>query len=160
MFCNAMMSLTTYLAEIFGLYMALLGVFMLVRKQAMIDLMAAFGESRPLIYVLATLRVLIGLAIILAHNRWTDMLPAAVTLLGWITLLRGVILLVLPHQTERKALIFFQRSGPYYAIALIAIVRTWSRPCLRWFCRLNQHLSAFHGPGSLSIPSWRSPNDK
>ncbi len=50
------------------------------------------------------------------------MLPAAVTLLGLITLLRGVVLLVLRHLTERKALIFFQRTGPYYVIAAIAIV--------------------------------------
>jgi hypothetical protein len=45
-----------------------------------------------------------------------------VTLVGWITLLRGIALLLLPHETERKVLVFFQRSGPHYAAAIVAIV--------------------------------------
>jgi hypothetical protein len=115
------MALTTYLAEFFGLYLALMGVVMIAKKRTMMDLMAAFIDQRSLIFVLASLRVLIGLAIVLVHNRWSGTLPTVVTLLGWITLFRGIALLLLPHETERKVLAFFQRSGPYYAAAIIAI---------------------------------------
>jgi hypothetical protein len=116
------MALTTYLAEFFGLYIALMGVVMIVKKRTMMELMAAFVDQRSLIYVLASLRVLIGLAVVLAHNRWSETLPTVVTLLGWITLLRGIALLLLPHETERKVIAFFQRSAAYYAGAIVAIV--------------------------------------
>ncbi len=116
------MTLTAFLAQLLGLYIALMGVIMIVKRRTMMGLMAAFVDHRPFTYVLASLRVLIGLAIVLAHNRWTGVLSAVVTLIGWITLLRGIVLMLLPYETERKALTYFQRSGPYYAAATIAIV--------------------------------------
>ncbi len=116
------MALTTYLAELFGLYIALMGVVMIVKQQAMREFMVAVVEQRALLYLLAALRVLIGLAIVLAHNRWSGTLPTVVTLLGWVTLARGLALWLVPPETERKILACFQRSGPYYAAAIIAIV--------------------------------------
>jgi hypothetical protein len=43
------MALTTYLAELFGLYIALMGVVMIVKTKAMRELMAAFVDHRALI---------------------------------------------------------------------------------------------------------------
>jgi uncharacterized membrane protein YkgB len=116
------MALTTYLAKLFGLYVALMGVVMIVKPRAMRELMAAFVDQRALLYLLGALRVLIGLAIVLGHNRWSGTLPTIVTLLAWITLVRGLAMLLVPPETERKMLACFQRSGPYYAAAIIAIV--------------------------------------
>lgn len=116
------MTLTTYLAELVGLYIALMGVVMIVKPQAMREFMAAFVDQRALLYLLGAFRVLIGLAIVLGHNRWSGTLSTVVTLLGWITLVRGLAMLLMPPQAERKLLTCFQRSGPYYAAAIIAIV--------------------------------------
>lgn len=68
------------------------------------------------------LRVLIGLAIVLAHNQWQGTLAIVVTLIGWITLLRGIGLMLLPADAERKVLTFFERSSQYHVAAIIAIV--------------------------------------
>src|SRR5215469_2735818 len=116
------MALTTYLAELLGLYIALMGVVMIVKPQAMRELMAGFADNRAFLYSLGALRVLLGLAIVLAHNRWSGTLPIVVTLLGWITLARGIAMLCLPPETERTVLAYFQQSGPYYAAAIVAIV--------------------------------------
>ena len=63
------MTLTTYLAELLGLYIALVGVVTIVKPRAMRDVLMAFVAQHPLLFLLATLRVLIGLAIVLSHNR-------------------------------------------------------------------------------------------
>ncbi len=55
---------------------------MLIRRQAMLEIITAFPEQRPLIYILAMLSVLIGLGIVLAHNRWSGALAIVVTLIG------------------------------------------------------------------------------
>ena len=115
------MTLTSYIAELFGLYLALMGAVMIVKPQAMREFIAAFGDQRALLYLLGALRVLIGLAIVLGHNRWSGPLPIVITLLGWISLARGIAMLLLPAEIERKVLACFQRSGPYYAAAIVAI---------------------------------------
>jgi len=64
------MTLTHYFAKLLGLYLVIGGVAFFVRKQAMTEVLALFADNRPLIYIGAMVRILLGLAIILANNRW------------------------------------------------------------------------------------------
>jgi len=116
------MALTTYLAELVGLYVALMGVVMLLKPKAIRDLLVAFVDQRAFLYLVGAFGVLSGLAIVLGHNRWSGTLPTVVTLLGWIALARGVAVLLLSPETERKIVACYQRSGPYYTAAIIAVV--------------------------------------
>ena len=68
------MTLTTYIAQLLGLYLALSGVLMIVKEQAMMVLVPKFVDSPPFLYFLGSLRVLIGLAIVLAHTMWVGTL--------------------------------------------------------------------------------------
>ena len=42
--------------------------------------------------------------------------------MGWLTLLRGIAMLLLPAETERKILAFFSRGNTWYVTASVAIV--------------------------------------
>jgi len=116
------MSLTAYVAQLLGLYLTLSGVFMIVREQAMMELVPKFVDSPPFIYFLGSLRVLIGLAIVLAYTMWVGTLGMVIYLVGWVALLRGIAMLLLPVETERKILAIFSRGNVSYATAIIAIV--------------------------------------
>lgn len=87
----------------------------------MLEIVAAFVDQRPFVFILVVLRILIGLGIVIAHNRWSGAPAMAVTIIGWITLLRGVALMLLPPQTERRVLKLFEQSGPYYGAAAAGI---------------------------------------
>ena len=119
---RADMTLTAYIAQLLGLYLVLSGVLMIVREQAMMVLVPKFVDSPPFLYFLGSLRVLIGLAIVLAHNLWIGTLGTVMIAFGWVTLLRGIAMLLLPAETERKILIIFSRGNVWYATAIIAIV--------------------------------------
>lgn len=116
------MSPVAYIAQLLGIYTVLIGGVMFVRRQAMLEIMTAIIDRRPLIFILANLRVLIGLAIVLTDNRWSGALAIVVTLIGWITLLRGIALALLPADAERKVFSWFKRTPPYYGAATVAIV--------------------------------------
>jgi hypothetical protein len=117
-----LMTLTAYVAQLLGLYLALSGVLMIVREQAMMILVPKFVDSPPFLHFLASLRVLIGLAIVLAHTMWIGKLGTVIYLVGWLTLLRGIAMLLLPVETERRILEFFSRGNAWYTTAMIAIV--------------------------------------
>ena len=125
------MSLTSYIAQLFGLYMALIGGVMLLRREAMLQIMTDIVDQRPLIFILAMLRGLIGLAIVLAHNIWSGPLTIIVTLIGRITFVRGVALLLLPADTERKVLALL-RTGRSLLWRIDRRDRAWSWIKLRW----------------------------
>ena len=84
--------------------------------------MPSKNRSAPFLYFLGSLRVLIGLAIVLAHSMWVGTLGTIVIVIGWVTLLRGIAMLLLPFETERKILAFFSRGNAWYATASVAIV--------------------------------------
>jgi hypothetical protein len=116
------MTLTAYVAQLLGVYLVLSGVLMIVREQAMMLLVPKFVDSPPFLYFLGSLRVLIGLAIVLAHNMWIGTLGTVIYVVGWLTILRGIAMLVLPVETEWKILAVFSRGNVWYTTAIVAIV--------------------------------------
>ena len=56
----------------------------------MIELVPKFVDSPTFLYFLGSLRILIGLAIVLAHVMWIGTLGLVIYLLGWVSLLRGI----------------------------------------------------------------------
>jgi hypothetical protein len=82
---------TRFLSRLLGLYCLLIGLAMLAQRQATLVTIAALLHDRPLLYVLAVWCVFAGLAMILVHNVWSGgAAPIIVTLIGWLTLLKGV----------------------------------------------------------------------
>ena len=52
-----------------------------------------------MIFFTAMLRLVAGLAIVLGHDIWTGgALPVVVTLFGWLLLVSGLALLLIPHE--------------------------------------------------------------
>ena len=57
----------------------------------------ALVHNRPLSFVAGVMAVLGGLAMVLTHNIWTGgALPVVITIMGWIILAAGLLLLFLP----------------------------------------------------------------
>jgi hypothetical protein len=115
--------LTVFLAKLIGLYCVLFGLAMVAQKQAMLDIVAALIRNGPVLLIIEAIGVTVGLAIVLGHNVWSGgALPIVVTLLGWITLIRGVVLLFL--SPERKVCFFeiFRFAEQFYLYAGITLV--------------------------------------
>lgn len=72
------MPLTAFLAQLFGIYILLISIGMLIRRQSMIEMMTTVVGQPALIYVFAMLRLLIDLAIVLACVRLTNNILASV----------------------------------------------------------------------------------
>jgi hypothetical protein len=89
-----MSSLTLYLARLFGLLTILLVGGLFFRGPAVID---ASVSNAPLMFTYGIISLAIGLAMVLGHNVWFGgVLPVVVTLMGWLILAKGAILILLP----------------------------------------------------------------
>jgi hypothetical protein len=114
---------TIFLARLIGLFAILLSLSEFVRKQAMVETANALVRDRPLLFILAMLGLLAGLAIVLAHNVWSGgALPVVVTLFGWILLIRGALLLFLPPEAVAGLIDFFHFEQLFYFYAGITLV--------------------------------------
>jgi hypothetical protein len=88
-----MSRLTVFLARLIGLSTLLVVVAFLVRGSATIDTTVA---DAPVMLVYAIISLAVGVAMILGHNVWSGgALPVVVTLVGWLILAKGLLLLLL-----------------------------------------------------------------
>ena len=88
---------TIFLSKLIGIYCILLALPMAMHKQATLLMVTALVNDASAMYLFGLITVAAGLAIILNHNRWSGgALPIVVTLVGWLTLLKGMLSLILP----------------------------------------------------------------
>ncbi len=105
---------TIYLGKLIGLYCVLLALAMISHKQATVETIIALMHDAPVLLLASIMAMAAGLAIVLGHNVWSGgMLPVVVTLAGWISLIKGLILLFLP---PASALAYFEalRYGQFF----------------------------------------------
>jgi len=113
---------TIFLGRLIGLYCLLLAVAMISHKQATVRTVTALIHDEAVLLVVSILASVAGLAIVLAHNVWTGgALPIVVTLVGWISLIKGALFLFLSPETSVayfEALRYGQLFYVYMSITL------------------------------------------
>ena len=85
--------LTVFLARYIGLFTLLLVAALLARGSALVETVVADG---PVMFVFAIISLALGLGMALGHNVWSGgAAPVVVTLVGWLLLAKGLLLLLL-----------------------------------------------------------------
>jgi len=106
---------TTFLSRLLGLYCVLVALAMLVRGRATVDTVTALLHNQPLLLILGVLTLFAGLAIVLCHNVWSGgPLPVIVTLIGSITLIKGLLFLFLSPDAQVNLFLGGLRYGQLY----------------------------------------------
>jgi hypothetical protein len=123
-----MTRLTVFLARFIGLFTVLTVLAFFVRGSEMIEATVANG---PVMLSYGIISLAIGVAMIVGHNVWSGgALPVVVTVVGWLILAKGMLLLFLPSEALTG---FFARmqygehTYLYLAPALvIGLYLTWA----------------------------------
>ena len=92
-----MSSTTKYLGKLLGFYSVLVALAMITHKEATVGMLSRLTNHAGAPFAIGLTAVAVGLAIILAHNVWSGgALPVVVTLIGWWSLIKGLLCLFLP----------------------------------------------------------------
>jgi ribose/xylose/arabinose/galactoside ABC-type transport system permease subunit len=117
------MDLTHFLARLLGLYCIVISIMMLSRRQAMLAIVTSCVQNPALLFLVELLGLAAGLAIVLGHNIWSSGLPALiVTLIGWVTLIRSIILLFFSPETIGRFVKAVRYEQNYYLFTAIPLL--------------------------------------
>lgn len=92
---------SVFLAQLIGPTLLVIGIGMIVNREAWRSMAQEFIASRALIFIAGAFAFVPGLAIVLTHNVWVAGWPVLVTLFGWIALLGGIFRLLFPQEVTR-----------------------------------------------------------
>jgi hypothetical protein len=114
--------LTVFLGRFFGLSCLLMCAALLARPKASLEAIESMKEIPGLALGTGIITMIGGTAAVVGHNVWSGgALPVAVTLLGWVTLIKGVALMAAPPRTLTtfyRALNYPARFRLYMAAAV------------------------------------------
>lgn len=92
-----MSPLTIILGKIVGLICLISCLVCLARPKASLDAAKSMAENPGLLLLSGIFTMAAGVATVIGHNVWSGgVLPTAVTVLGWMMLVKGVVLMVTP----------------------------------------------------------------
>jgi len=118
------MELTVFFARLWGGFFLIFGTLALVTRQLGRTIELTDDEA----FVISTgyVSLLMGLVTVLLHNVWVADWPVAITILGWSTLIKGILKIGFPGYIQRQAQLFKGRQ------ALEAIILLLLGACLFW----------------------------
>lgn len=116
------MATTVLLSRVLGVFIVIVGVAALFRRQALAELVATFARDRSLRTLFSAVELLAGLFLVALHRHW-DTAPAfIISLFGWMAVLESSAYLLLPDRTVQSFLAPFERPGVIAGCGVVALV--------------------------------------
>ncbi len=116
------METSQLLARVIGPYMLIAGLGLLISRDRYIDMLANMKSQPLLLMVMGAFTLLLGLLLLQFHNIWTMGWPVLVTLIGWITVLKGAVAMIAPQAMSHMAEKFKNKPTLLSMQAAIAIL--------------------------------------
>jgi len=115
------MDITIVLARICGFICLLIGVSVM-NKKYMSAVISEVENSKALFWFGGFLAAIIGTVLLSLYNTWSYGWPVLITILGWLSLLKGLAILLMPSTSWHSFYRKFKTSGIIMASGTIAII--------------------------------------
>ncbi|MGH7175024.1 MAG: hypothetical protein ACREGR_01540 [Minisyncoccia bacterium] len=117
------MALTYFYAQLLGIMLTVIGLAFLINRRHVSGVVRQLLDTPALLFAVGIVTLIFGSIFVLTHNVWDGgFLSTLVTVLAWITFLRGALLMLLPQGTVRRIFSAVNFTQSYYAIAFVFLV--------------------------------------
>lgn len=90
------MDTTIILAEVLGMTYVVLGLSMVLNKRATESAVVSLVENKGVTWLAGLVTLLLGSFMLSLNNVWTSGLPLYITILGWLTFIKGSVIILFP----------------------------------------------------------------
>ena len=90
------MDVSIFLAKVFGLYLVIVSLSLLINRQKFKQLFSDFLNNSPASFLSAIMTLIMGILLILFHNIWTTDWRVLITLLSWLVFIKGTVRVLYP----------------------------------------------------------------
>ena len=113
--------ITIYLARFWGSLFMILGLSSIAA--GLLGRIIKYTDNKSITISTGYITFLLGLVTVVLHNLWVWDWRVAITILGWVTLLKGIEKIGFPERVNKKAQMFKKRQWLWGAI--IFLIGAW-----------------------------------
>ncbi|MBT3413294.1 MAG: hypothetical protein HOJ15_00460 [Candidatus Jacksonbacteria bacterium] len=114
------MELSIFLGKVVAWYLVIAGASILINRNFIKEYTKGFSKNAALLYFAGVISLIIGLMMVISHNIWASDWRVVVTIVGWLALLKGIVLLVSPSSMIKVARAW--RDSIFLSISTIILV--------------------------------------
>lgn len=115
------MEISIYLAKFWGSLFMILGLLSVGAK--FLGRVIEYTEDKTITVSTGYITFLLGLITVVLHNIWVKDWRVAITVLGWVTLIKGIEKIAFPERVNRKAQMF--KGGQVLWGSVIFLIGAW-----------------------------------
>lgn len=113
---------TFELTQLLGLYFLIVGLIVVVRRNAFMPAIKQLMANRVLLLIVGFVEILAGLAIVLAYPQVSFSTNGVIGLIGWIVLIEGIVYLLMPSKDVQRFVKKFGTPNWYLAGGIVAVL--------------------------------------
>ncbi|MEI7688857.1 MAG: hypothetical protein WCI91_01590 [Candidatus Nomurabacteria bacterium] len=114
------METTILVIKVLGIYMMSSGLLLILKKKSLIILLKDFYSHPALIYLTSTILIFLSSIYLLQYNIWDGSYKTIVTVIVWLTMVKGLSYIFIPEILNKISVNKYQRYFVLYG--LIAFV--------------------------------------
>jgi hypothetical protein len=115
------MAFELILGRVVAIFMIVTGVAIAINRKEFASLAKELKKSNISRILGGMMDMVVGLFIVIGHNVWTNDWRVIITIIGWLAILEGSILLFMPHKSL-KFVQLWRNPATTYVSALLSIV--------------------------------------
>ncbi len=105
------MDISLFLSKITALYLVIGSIGILINAKRFAAWVKTL-KTDVYIYIGGAFSLVIGLLMVLSHNIWVADWPVVVTVMGWLALIKGIMIMWYPDAVIKMSKIYHRRSVP------------------------------------------------
>ena len=91
------MEITQFFAKFWGLYLIVMALLMLIRKEQIKSLFTNIIEDEKMAQMCGFFPLFLGFATVVLHNQWSMSWEVIITIFGWWAMIEGILLIGWPE---------------------------------------------------------------
>ena len=115
------MELSIFLAKVLGLYFLIVSLGMIFNAGRFKPLIIDLIKSPALMFLTGFLALIIGILLVVSHNIWTADWRVVITILAWLSLIKGTIRIMVPQFAVKTIKKCTENNISYYISGLITL---------------------------------------
>lgn len=112
---------TLFFAKLWGSYFIIFGSLFIITRQ--LGKTIEMTDDKSFVISTGYITLIMGLVTVILHNVWVWDWPVAITILGWSTVIKGIMKIGFPEQIHKQAQLF--KSNQWLSAIALLVFGAW-----------------------------------